>query len=468
MKKNIVKNLIITVLLCVSNIYYLCLYNEFCSYYFSEFLSLVTCNFFMCVCLFFICNKKQFYIFEPIVFVWFLYYMIFVYCPLVNLSKNNITECDINIIEGCVKGTYVFIFSYISMLCGYYMLSNDNNINSEIKNGFDENEIFEEYYKWNKMYVFLWLLVFLSFLSYNTLVGRNPIYMLTFGTTNLGLGTVSSLSLGILSTFVYLSFYPMMMIILYDKSLLFKISIYYMTCVPIATRGFRNVLTVCLIAPVVYYFAKNKKQPSIKIGIIVMIVFTFMFGFLGNTRGGLRSGKGLSAKQYKYTSGMDNILYYFESYKVYYGAVMNYPKIHNYTYGKQLLYTITMYIPRYFWAGKPKTPLFEAISNSTSEVSAIAGSAWPNIGEYYTDLGITGTIIIMFLLGLILYKMKQMYNSPSRKLKYVILYSLYLPALVTIIAYGYTAGNTPQYVIMAFPLFLQMYLEKRKIHKVNE
>ncbi len=460
MTKRYFYNILAFILFFASIVYYYLTYNEFSSLYYKEYIVIIICNVFMFLSLLYIFSRKNFYVFEPILFVWFLYYMIFVFRPLTNINNKNIYEFGINTMGGCVKGTIIFMISFLSLHIGYYFYSVD--VNKKVINFEDaEKQEINKYERNKQYYVAIWIIGVISFLFFNMLAGRNPIYMLTFGTRNLGLGRTSSEAYGIIAVFIYISFYPMLNIIFFDKSLLLKIFVIYITCVPIATRGFRNVLTVCLLAPFVYYYTKDKREPPTKIVLLTIIVFFMMFGFIGSTRNNLRSGRGLVTNEYKYSSGLDNVLYYFDSYKVYYGAIINYPDNYNYTMGKQLLYTLTMYIPRYLWRGKPGTPLIDAIRNSTSDVSAASGSAWPNIGEYYTDLGISGTIIIMFFLGILLSKMKIMYDAPNRQLKYVMLYSLFYPALVTIFAYGYTAGNTPQYVIMAFPLIFENFLEKQ-------
>ena len=82
----------------------------------------------------------------------------------------------------------------------------------------------------------------------------------------------------------------------------------------------------------------------------------------------------------------------------------------------------------------------------------------PNIGEYYTDLGICGVICIMFIFGRLLRNMRELYHNGGKRYRWVMLYSLYLPSLVTIIPYGYTAGNAPPFVLMAVPVILQKFI----------
>lgn len=186
-----------------------------------------------------------------------------------------------------------------------------------------------------------------------------------------------------------------------------------------------------------------------------LAVFFFIFGIMGITRNFTRKGTAINLSSYEYSDGIDGVLYYFETYKSFYGAVEHYPSDYNYTMGRQLAYTLTMYIPRSIWPGKPDTPVREVLANSTSSMSAIAGSIMPNIGEYYTDLGLFGVMGIMFIFGRLLRNMRHLYQNNGKRYRWVMLYSLYLPSLVTIIPYGYTAGNTPPFVFMAVPVILQ-------------
>ena len=81
---------------------------------------LLCCNVFMWGCLAFIVSGYDFYVFEPIVFVFFLYYMIFVFQPINNIVIDNVTEFGVNTMKGCIKATLIFMGSFVCMLLGYY------------------------------------------------------------------------------------------------------------------------------------------------------------------------------------------------------------------------------------------------------------------------------------------------------------------------------------------------------------
>ena len=410
-----------------------------------ELVILLVCHIFMAICFEIICSKGSFYIFEPILFVFFLYYMIFVFSPIRNIFIGEVSELGVNTMGGCIKGTIIFMLGFIGMMIGYYIRDPGYNYESIILEDNNIGGILT--YSW-----FLWLIGVGSYLIYNQMIGRSMIYMLTFGMFGGGLKDTTSFEVDFLSMIIYISFLPMMMILIHSKVKFQKILVFFVTCIPLATRGFRSMLIIPFLAPIIYYYLKEKKSPSIRTSGIVLSIMILLLGAIAYTRASLRFGEGIDFTGYHYSVGSKGALNYFGSYKVYYGAIENYPSKHMYTLGKQLIYTLIMYIPRGIWPGKPYPAIYEAIGNSVGSVAVSAGSAWPNIGEYYTEFGIIGVIVLEFVLGSILQRMKRLYNNAYVSTSSLALYSIFLPALLSIIAYGYTAGNTPQFLFMALPM----------------
>ncbi len=420
--------------------------------YYQQILMLIICNVFMQLCIMYIITRKSYYIFEPIVFSTFLYYMIFVLVPIKNIYEGNIYEFGINVIGGCIKGTIVFMLGYLSMLFGYYYRQNikNNNIVNNIEN--------VKIQKILKLSWILWSVGFIFFLVFMYSIGQSPLYMISFG--KLGSGSLGKLnySFGFMSQIIYLSFFPLLNIYNFGKNIKIKIILLLLTCVPLATRGFRNVFIILLSSFVVFYYIKQNKVISTKMIIYCLLTFLMIFGIIGTTRNYTRKGINVDMSNFKISSGYKGILYYFETYKCYYGAVEKYPSKYEYTKGRQLGYLFIMFIPRILWPQKPDAPNREVLSHATSEISAEAGSIMPNIGEYYTEFGILGTIIMMYIFGFMLKRMKYLYYNNN--ISYFMLYSLYLPSLVTIIPYGYTAGNFPPFIFMSIPLILQNIIIK--------
>lgn len=432
--------------------------------YYIHYLCLLGCHLFLCICMIFVLVNKEFYIFEPIVFVLFMYYMIFVFTPIINILTDNMDIFGTNTMEGCMKGTFVFVIGFISLMIGY------NKRIRLVLGGVEQGLCVKkkhviEYDKKSllKYSYFIWGGAVGIYLVYNLMTGRNLLYMLSFGFLSKGMNMSQGYTVDFLSMIIYCSFLPMMNILIIEESKLLKFFVYFVTCVPVATRGFRSVLIIPLLAPFIYYYVKYKKTPRIKVlfGVLGMIIL--MLGVIANTRSSMRIGNGLYLKNYSYLDGIEGVLDYFGSYKAFYGAVMKYPSVYKYTYGAQMLYSLIMYIPRFFWPGKPSGLIQEVIGNSTNEIARASGSAWPNIGEYYTDGGILSVVIWMSILGIVFRKMKKMYESSTQS--YVIAYCLLLPGLIPVIAYGYTAGNLPTIVFMLLPLLGQRYFVRyRKIY----
>lgn len=422
--------------------------------YINQFFCLTCCHVFLCICLIIDVTREDFYIFEPIVFVTFLYWMIFVFTPIYNIFTDNLEVFGVNTMSGCIKGTLVFAIGYIALRIGYHYKF---ILHTDAKKHFS-NTVFARIYKKKgllKYSYIVWSITVGLYLLYNAMIGRNPLYMLSFGILNRGLEESSGFSVDFLSMVIYMSFVPMLNILINEKSKILKFIIFYVTCVPIATRGFRSAVVVPLAAPFIYYYLKKKKSPRLRTIILAFLIFLLLFGLIGSARGGLRTGTGANLENYTYSDGTEGMLDYFGSYKVYYGAVINYPSNYNYTYGRQLLYTITMYIPRLLWPEKPLPLIYQTITNSINSSASKSGSAWPNIGEYYTDGGIIGVVVAMLILGIMLRRMKLLYLRPSGSS--LCTYSALLPALVMIIAYGYTAGNLPGIIFIALPYWMEKY-----------
>lgn len=456
------RTVIVLVFGIVSTFIYLFLSNGLTQYGNQAFI-IAICNLFMCICLVYIVSREDLYMFDPIVFAWALYYMIFVFVPFKNIMEDKVTEFGVNVMGGCIKGTIVFMLGFVGLMLGYY--SNKritigkfglHHFQTEEYLPLDENSA-----KKTKVLRYCWLfwgIGVASFMLFMLTLGQNPLYLLTFGLKGGVSAKNNNYSVSFLSQLIYLSFYPLIVIVYYEKSKLLKLIALFFVLAPLVTRGFRNVVVVVLAGIVIFYYVRSKRSMTIKVIAACLAIFLLIFGVMGNTRNYTRKGTTIDMSSYQYSDGLDGVLYYFETYKCYYGAVEHYPKDYDYTLGKQLSYAVLMYIPRAIWPSKPDTPIREVLANSTSPISVEAGSIMPNIGEYYTEFGIMGAFFLMMIFGYILNKMKRLYLYPNNKERRIMLYSLFLPSLVTIIPYGYTAGNLPPFVLMSVPVILQKYI----------
>ncbi len=423
-----------------------------------QFISLIVCHVFLCVCLMVEVSKRDFYVLEPITFVIFLYWMLFVFTPILNILGGDVEVFGVNTMDGCAKATSIFMLGYASLTLGYHvrfrLKATADQSGAHLAETLDRVSLLRYSYA-------VWAIFIGLYIIYNAMLGRSPLYMLSLGLFAKGMRGVSGIALDFLSMLVYAGFVPMLNIMLHSRSRLLKFVVFYITCAPLATRGFRSALIVPLLGPFIFRYVNSRKTPKLRTVLFAMFVFIVVFGVVGNMRTSTRIGDGMTLDGYEFTDGTDGILDYFESYKVFYGAVQSYPDIYGYTGGRQLAYTLTMYIPRAIYPSKPKPLVGEVIANSTSDYAAMAGAASPNIGEYYTDGGIVCVVGAMFVFGSLLRRMKNLYTT-SRGSS-VAAYSMLLPGLVMMITYGYTAGNLPGILFILLPYVGEKYLVKREV-----
>ena len=196
------------------------------------------------------------------------------------------------------------------------------------------------------------------------------------------------------------------------------------------------------------------------IAVIGALLFISIMGFM---RHGLRTGSVTDWSSFS----IDDILYALETnfniYKPFYGLVTHYPSQYAYTLGGSMIYdTITHFIPRAIWPGKPLaiySTMAIAMKNSTNAFTLDhAAMAWPNLGEYYMEFGIIGSVLIMFWFGRALKKSIRLYESTT--IDDIILYAVFYGFTMQIITRGYTPTIVglliflylPAIVIRAFTL----------------
>ena len=211
------------------------------------------------------------------------------------------------------------------------------------------------------------------------------------------------------------------------------------------------------------YFEKKRSHPSRKMFAIAVIGALLFISIMGFMRHGLRTGSVTDWSSFS----IDDILYALETnfniYKPFYGLVTHYPSQYAYTLGGSMIYdTITHFIPRAIWPGKPLaiySTMAIAMKNSTNAFTLDhAAMAWPNLGEYYMEFGIIGSVLIMFWFGRALKKSIRLYESTA--IDDIILYAVFYGFTMQIITRGYTPTIVglliflylPAIVIRAFTL----------------
>lgn len=385
--------------------------------------------------------------FEPIALVSLLYFAIMLFAPLLCLVRRDTALFGVEVFGGCIKGTFVFLLSYISFVFMYYRSRKQIFVNWKLLQFENQaNSIVG-------IMLTLWLLCLFITLIYDISIGRSPLYLLSFGRLGVVNSEMSESSLQIFINFSYCTLGCWMYLERYWNNRVLVWILYIVTLSLFITRGFRFIVVIALIAPIVRHFLRNGKRPSIIIVATFLMVLLIALGMFGNIRNSLRTGQEITNTT-TVSEAIDDIFSSdFTIFKSYYAIVEACPQKVNYQCGKQIfLYTATMAIPRALWPGKPLPAYREVLSSAVSPYAVIAGMAFPNIGEYYFEFGTVGCIVLMGIFGLLCGKLRNNINNITET--GMISYSILLMALIQVVARGYTPSVFYLILFLSLPQIL--------------
>lgn len=397
-------------------------------------------------------------IFDPFPLTTGIYLMIFAICPMLDVVSNKTIVFGFNPVGGAFKGTLIFIVSYIAFTIGYisnkkYCYYNYHDFDYDLIRVSDTSKVLFI------SYIF-WIIGLTGTLIYMTGNGLSIRYILSLGMYSSADVVESSGSpLGFIGMLTFTMITSCIYIMIYQKNKLVTAIIFAVTMACLLVRGFRSIIIILMVAPIIYYYVKNGKRPKFMTVLFMLLTVVLMIGAVGFIRNDLRAGEGASLQEFNKDVVIDTLMDNFRRYNIFYGMVEALPSKHNYTFGKNFLYTITMIVPRIIWPGKPQPVMSEILTVSTNPTIAYTGAAWPNIGEYYMEFGIPGCIIIMYFMGRVFSRLRASFNSEIATPHSLMGYSVFIPSLVTIIAYGYTPSTAYMIIFLLIPVFAMKFMK---------
>lgn len=397
------------------------------------------------------------YIFEPIVLIFILYLFVFFIDPIINIINGETSVMGFQVMDGCIRATIVFIFSYLSFLIGYYStfkISKNRSVSYQM--GDNRTSLGNwDIQKIERVATIIWLLSF-SFGCIELLSkGMSVSYFLSLGLSGQiediaaesAFGFFGNFRFSMITAWVYL-------FACNNKSVKTRIC-GVLTLEYFVLRGFRHSLFVAIFAPIVYSFVKKRKSPKKSTVVLMLVVIVLIMGIMQFVRGSLRSGTAVDWSSFETDIFIDAIQGNCDVYKTFYGMVMVVPDSIDYQWGMcSIVSVITMIIPRAFWPGKPVSPIITNLGMFCGEMAAKSGYAMPNISEYYLDFGTTGCVVFLFILGKILQKMKLIAYSKILDRDMLILYSVIFPALLQVVLRGYSPSYIYLLFFYAFPVIV--------------
>ncbi|MCU1807116.1 oligosaccharide repeat unit polymerase [Cytobacillus firmus] len=417
----------------------------------NSFVVLIISYFFIVGLFLILCFTMKCDIFEPFIFCSVIMIMLFIITPIINIINNDLLVFGVNLMNQSVKGTLIFDISYIAFSFGYFLVSNkyrdQNKIHTQVK-----TLVLKNRNKVASISVLMWLSCFLISIIYLLSSGKSLIYILSAGL----LGQVGSLSTNVsfLSMFSYSMLTFWMLVFVYSKSKSIKVILWLLTLNIYFLQGFRFIIVILILAPILYYYISKGKRPSIRSWILLFFSLSLMVGVVGFVRTGIRSGQNIEWSSWSLFNILETLNQNFGIYKSYYGVLEAIPSLMDYTKGQQILYTFEMLIPRFLWPSKPLPLQSTIVSIGINESAAKSGYAFPNLGEYYGEFGAIGCVVIMLLLGGAAAKSKSLYIASVRKETSIIMYSILLPAMMQLIIRGYTPSNFYLIVFLLSPILI--------------
>lgn len=459
------KRILALVLLILFQIFFVSIAPDRQDYLRSEnFLILNIAHVFFAVLIIYSLLKKQMSLWEPITLVSTLYFLIFIFRPIIDIANYDTAKFGIDTSEGCIYATTIFLTSFFIMYLAYYSSFSKYKF-IQFKDAFYEKIINENICL--KMAFTIWIISFSLCIVYFMTSGYSIAYVLTVGASgsfvdndlNAPVGFLSKVSLCMISTFLYIA--------IISKSTIKKLIIFIATFNIFLIMGGRSILFSFLFSIVTYYYLKNKKTPSVATILTGILLVTLFFAIVQFARWGLRSGGDIVIPALSLELLMSPFDSELTTYKTFYGMVMNIPDTFNYMYGYEMFYyTLVMVIPRFIWAGKPDAPLRDMLSSVMNEQAVLHGEAWPNLGEFFMEFGFLGCIFFMFLYGKYMRLLNKIRINASANSHAMVLYSVLFPLLLQFTIRGYMPSNFYTFLFAIIPV-ITIYKTSLRVRNIK-
>ena len=394
--------------------------------------------------------KRQYKLFSPITVLSAIYITLFFFTPMYDIVLREYEWFGVDLFAYGMKGSLIAFLGYIAFIAVY-------NRPVKIRN----KTLFHEPKRDMTSIILLMYVICLAANIYYLVrtSGHSLAYIFSLGLLGSGntsneiesnLGFISNLSFALPScTLLYCE---------YGRSKPLKIILFVLMFILQVERGFRFYIIQIILMFISYIYTKKDKKIKLVnvavllIGTMIPIVLMTMF------RNSIRAGSGMDLTMLTgeaIRQALDEAIWdNFRIYKTYYGIIKAVPDMTPYMFGQQMIvYTLIMFIPRIIWPGKPLPPGDEAVALGISPYAVLAGTAYPNIGEYYYEFGIVGVIFFMGLFSRWMKTIDQRYRAYRRSNMDLMVFCTLLGAILQIIIRGYTPSNFWMIVFTLLPYF---------------
>lgn len=409
--------------------------------------------------------KRNADLFEPIILIFLLWIGLFSVAPILLTKAGRTSIYSVGFMEGCLKGTGIYIAAAIAFYLGYY----STKVNSTEMNYTSLSGSVVNTHNMMQLMTIIWFVCYSIALGYEVLcLGRSFSYILSIGRYGeISDAAMVETSLAFLINFAYSLIIPWLYIMFISHNQLLKIMTTTLMVVLYVVCGWRFILVIMGLSFVTVYYVNKNRRPKVAVVLGGMVLAIVVFTLIGNARHDIRNGSA-----FEWYFDLDTILATFETnfnlYQPYYGVVAHYPKDYSFTLGEGMIFdTLITFVPRAIWPGKPLARDFaslRAIRQSMGDaVIDKAAMAIPNIGEIYIDFGTLGVVFLMFIWGKLMRKCTRLYKSCILSFEHLLLYSAIYSLAFQFVTRGYMPNNFYLAIFVLWPGILMLFLNNQRI-----
>lgn len=356
-------------------------------------------------------------VFDPFTIISILYIGIMIIYPLYDYTRMFLTKAGVDTSSGAIKGTLIFLLSYASFCLGYFSKKIEYTHKKTkffiVIDSLSDSTL-------STIAIIWWLFSFAGVIIAQLSRGYSLLYLFSLGSStsqDMEITTRSGLLfLLMLGPTLIIS---LMMIYVYSKSILLKIAFTLLTYLYLFMGNGRWLVLIAIMAPVVYRFTKKRRNPRLRIILLFGVLLLITLSIMQVNRVSIVSGEDFRDSFRENVFSIETYLAPFESdfstYKTYYAIVKAIPEKKGYLYGKGMVgYTLALVLPRVLWEGKPDAPEREVVAAALNQTAVLNGEAYPNVGIFYSEFGIIGCVLLMYLFGILMSKARKLYRMESK------------------------------------------------------
>lgn len=230
--------------------------------------------------------KRNIDLLEPITFITFMYSIFFIFEPMLDILENKTIWFGYRYTAIGPYATLIATIGYIAFYFGYYS-------NFRVKKF--KKVIVKKENNRNKKYAFYgmstWIVFYLLTVLFLMLSGKSIGYILSGGMSGSGDLLEVRNKLGSLAMFSYCLIASWGLYYIYGRNKLVKIITFILTVFAYYIRGYRFIIIIFILTPVVLYYLTNNKRPKIYQLISCTILLVLLIGSIAVARNNVRYGE---------------------------------------------------------------------------------------------------------------------------------------------------------------------------------